>query len=261
MVSKPRVKLTARDLSVLADTANWGVLSLNQLRRRHFAGLALSVSSERITRLSDAGLISKQRVGILMHHGQPKEIGSVVTLKKVGLGILIRAGLSNPKQMHPRPLNTAELHHDLLLVDLSEALKLREPGCRIVRGERGIYGLRIGQRVPDLIVETTHARWAVELELTAKSNTRYRQILASYQVSSDYDRVLYAVANAAIATKIRSLLGAHLKSGTSPFGRLEKFTFRPMTDLIRSPSAEKSKEPTTTTNTFLGGENHANERL
>jgi len=259
-VTKPRVKLTARDLSVLADIANWGVLSLEQVRRRHFAGLAVSVSSERITRLSDAGLISKQRVGILIHHGQPKEIGSVVTLTKVGLGILIRAGLSKPKQSHPRPLNTAELHHDLLLVELSEAIQRVESGCRIVRGERSAHGLHLGHRVPDLIVKAGSQRWAVELELTAKSSTRYRQILASYQVSSDYDRILYVVGSSSIAAKIRCILGENLVPTSSPFGRLGRFTFCPVTEFDSCHASTSLKDQKLKTNIFWG-EDHVNECL
>lgn len=259
-MTKPRVKLTVRDLSVLADIANWGVLSLEQVRRRHFAGLAVSVSSERITRLSDAGIISKQRVGILMHHGQPKEIGSVVTITKVGLGIINRAGLGAHGQGQPRPLNTAELHHDLLLVDLSEAIQQVKTGCRIKRAERCTHGLHLGQRVPDLIVKTESARWAVELELTAKSSTRYRQILASYQLSGDYDRILYVVGSSSIATKIRRILGDDHAPQSSPFGQLERFTFYPVTEFIHGHASTDLKDQKLKTNIFWG-ENHVNERL
>jgi len=254
-MSKARVQITTRDLAVLGDINAWGVLSLEQIRRRHFASLAVSVSSERLGKLHDAGLILKQRVGILMHHGRPKETGSVATLTQAGLKIVQRNG-DGGTSPSPRPytLNTSELHHDLLLVDLAESLKARQPGCHVVRCERGTFSPLAGQRVPDLIATVRGIRWAVELELTTKSSTRYLQILASYRVQSDLDRVLYVVSAAATAMKIRRLLGEHRGAEASPFGSLGIFSFRSLAELLSVPTGTDSME-TKTQNTDQGEKN------
>lgn len=253
-MSKVRVQPTARDLAILADLASWGVLSLEQIRRRHFAGLAQSVSSERIAKLHDSGLVCKQRVGILMHHGHPKEIGSVVTLTRAGHALVHFGGHGLQSPRWPKRLNTAELYHDLLLVEVADQLKAKQPGCHVVRSERAISSSLAGLRVPDLVVTVAGTRWAVELELTVKSSARYRQILASYQVQNDYKRVLYVVGSAATAVKIRRLLGEHLAPEASAFGSLGVFTFRSLEEFLGDQAKANSKVTNTQTQ-ILGGEN------
>lgn len=89
------------------------------------------MSSERLTKLHEAGFILKQRVGILMHHGTAKEIGSVVKLTLKGLKVTQGFHKINSKHLQPRPLNTAELYHDLLLFDVAQVLKQKHSGCEI----------------------------------------------------------------------------------------------------------------------------------
>ena len=47
---------------------------------------------------------------------------------------------------------------------------------------------------------------ALELELTAKSEMRYREIILSYRTSSEFDSVLYVVKELSIQKKIGGLI-------------------------------------------------------
>lgn len=248
-MSSQRVMLTARDGAILKDLSVWGVLSLAQIRRRHFVNLAESVSSERITKLHNAGLVCKQRVGILIHHGRPKEIGTVVTLTVAGLRIVHGSKTDCHKSLRPKPLNTSELHHDLLLVELADALRKKHPNCHMVLGESSGGHADLLRRVPDLVMSLASEHYAVELELTAKSSTRYRQILASYQVSSNFDRVLYVVGNTHIAVKIARILRDHI-TATSPFGNFGRISLEPLKEYFSEPNYTGTLEKITNNKKF-----------
>lgn len=214
------LRLMERDHAILHDLKCFHVMSLEQIRRRHFAKVCKSVCSERLTKMHKEGIVLKQRVGILMHQRHPKEVGSVVTLTSKGARILQENGKTFTKEFYPRVLNTAELPHDLLLVELVDVLKKKLPSCEIQLGTRGrTYG-GTALRVPDLTVSLTgKEQWAVELELTAKSSRRYRHILLDY-LTSDYDKVLYVVGSPAIQLKLQRILNEYKNSSQCRF----KFT-------------------------------------
>jgi hypothetical protein len=85
-------------------------------------------------------------------------------------------------------------------------------------------------------------RYAIELELTAKSSTRYRQILASYQVSSHYDRVLYVVGCPQIAIKIRRFLGDQIAVSATLPATVGRFTFKMLEDYFCEPKCTETLE-------------------
>jgi len=230
-VKAGQVSVTSRDLRLLQDLAFWGVLSFSQIRQRHFAGLSLSVMSERLTKLHQAGLLRKQRVGILFHHGRPQEIGTVVVSTNRGLSILNSVGLASHIVQRPKPINTAQLHHELLLVDTATNLLRTDPGSKVFRGSHLVGAAKNLDRLPDLIIKNSHGMIAVELELTAKSSMRYREILASYRVSAQFHKVIYVVSEPSIARKIRGLLGSNPTTSNS-LGEVEKFSFVHLSALL-----------------------------
>ena len=65
---------------------------------------------------------------------------------------------------------------------------------------------------------------ALELELTAKSEKRYRELILKYRLSKDFNKVLYVTNQRQIETKIKSLLGTGLVN--------EKFKFLTLTDVF-----------------------------
>jgi hypothetical protein len=57
-------------------------------------------------------------------------------------------------------------------------------------------------RLPDAVAVVGADKLAIELELTAKSGKRYREIILQYQMSKTFKRVLYVVGGDEIAAKI-----------------------------------------------------------
>jgi len=199
------VRLMARDHALLKDINCFNVLSLEQIRRKHFAGLATSICSERLSKLHTAGFISKQRVGTLIHHKVAKNVGTVVTLTQKGLRVVqTRNNFAGNSRV--KILNTAELPHDLLLVEIADKLKEKHPKIIIFTGERGEIACKSQHIVPDLIAKIDGNSWAIELELTAKSSTRYRRLMLEY-LTSDFDKIIYVLGNKTIATKLARILG------------------------------------------------------
>ena len=70
-------------------------------------------------------------------------------------------------------------------------------------------------RIPDAVIfgEDGTIKSAIELELTSKSETRYRQIIVSYRLSPYYREVLYYVGNQSIKNKIEYAITGYPKSG------------------------------------------------
>jgi len=232
-------RLTSRDLAILADLNSWGVLSCEQLRSRHFEGRALSVASERLTKLHKLEVIRKQRVGILLHHGEPRVIGIVFSLNSKGLTALRLAGCDVEEKQRVKPLNTAQLYHDLLLVEVAGVLARRHPEAKILCGSHYLGAHKIFGQVPDLVMCVDGFATAVELELSDKSKLRYQQILANYRISKIYQKVLYVVGAVSIARKIRSLI-EYGRLQSDAFGSVEKFTFTPLSSLIQNRKINKA---------------------
>lgn len=204
------LKIMPRDLRILADLCTWGVLSMEQIRTRHFKGLSISVSSERTSKLAQAGYLQKRKVGTVIYQRKPKEVGVVLLPTLKAIRLLSQSGYSTEAFSRPRPLNTSQLHHELLLFDLAHLIESKfseGTGVSIFRGSHLMGALKMGEQVPDLVCKAGDQLTAVELELTAKSSQRYEQIMASYRLDSRFQKVLYVSANEHINHKILKSLG------------------------------------------------------
>ena len=231
-------RLTGRDATLLRDLYDSTVLSLAQIRTRHFPSAAHSTVVNRLSCLKRAGLVSSTRVGIVIHHGLGREIGVVYRISRRGIGKLTELHPEAHFRELPLPLNTASLVHDLVLTDTVTALKVRHPGARVVNGKLLSGSQRAASRNPDAVLVSTAPpeRWAVELELSAKSSRRYREIVTSYRLSKDYDKVLYVVARWPIAEAVQSqILGLDVTRSrvAQPTAR---FYFASLRELLANPS-------------------------
>ncbi|MBS1985461.1 MAG: replication-relaxation family protein [Bdellovibrionales bacterium] len=230
-------RLTDRDAILLRDLYDSTVLSLAQIRTRHFPAAAHSTVVNRLSCLKRAGLVCSTRVGIVIHHGLSKEIGVVYRISRRGIGKLTELHPEGRFRELPLPVNTASLVHDLVLTDTVSALKARHPGARVVNGKLLAGTPRATSRNPDAVLFATSSpeRWAVELELSAKSSRRYREIVTSYRLSKDYDKVLYVVARWPIAEAIQSqIMGLDVTRSrvAQPTGR---FYFAVLRELLANP--------------------------
>ena len=200
--------LTERDKAILYDCYQMGSLTFRQVQR-HFPNNAANTAYNRVQALKRAGYLTSLRVGILLHQGEKQEVGVVYRPTQKGITTLSALYPRETFREKPLQLNTASLHHDLLLVELVGALRERFPSYKIVRPPMYCGQSLDLKRTPDaMVLEHSGIPFvAIELELTAKSLARYRQIILHYRLSK-FKKVIYAVGNEAIAEKIRSQITA-----------------------------------------------------
>ncbi|MBS1986182.1 MAG: replication-relaxation family protein [Bdellovibrionales bacterium] len=236
------VIVTARDTALLRELYEQTVMSYRQVAARHFKGAAHPTVYNRLSRLMRAGLMSRFRVGMVIHQGGREEIGSVYRITKRGIAWLKTVDPSGTFRDEPVPLNTYTLAHDLVLNDAMAALSLRFPGSSLVHGKLMTSLPRAGARVPDAVMKCTGAepKWSsVELELSAKSAKRYREIILQYRLSPDFGKVLYVVGNEGIAAKIKAEILGHKVQPGGPQMATGKFYFVTLAALLGSAEAAK----------------------
>ena len=87
--------------------------------------------------------------------------------------------------------------------------------------------MRLNERLPDALVLTPRGEieTAIELELTAKSDKRYREIILQYRLSTTYKSVLYVTATKSIADKIKVQIFGRPVPGLSTPQSTGKFSF------------------------------------
>lgn len=239
-----RVSLTPRDLFLLMKLYQNVVLSYCQLWRKAFQGKAKSTVLNRLGKLEGMGFIERWRVPVLNSKQSGPGIFVVFSITRKGLAAL---SVRHPGQMFrqkPIRVHGYGVYHDVLLVDVMEALRVKFTGATVTNGR--LWGEQSSASAvnPDAVLESPcgKERWAVELECTAKSEKRYREIVLRYRLQSAFDRVLYVTDKAEVVQKLArvldrkpSVLGAEAPT--------EKFLVVPLRDLVpKSKTNQNERE-------------------
>ena len=132
----------------------------------------------------------------------------------------------------PATLNLSNLYHDLLLTDVLRVLKRTWKVTKVPLGTQ--------DRIPDavLIHPVTANKVALELELTAKSEMRYREIILSYRTSSEFEKVFYVVKDKSIQRKLGGLITGY-NSRYDFSDDTDKFKFMTLDQLFNSTKEGK----------------------
>ena len=202
------IKPTARDLKLLNDLYRNSFMAFYQIKDTHFRDCANSTIYNRLSKLIRSGIIDSVRVNLIAIHKGNMDIGVVYSLTKEGLTLL---------KTVPIPINFNQLTHDLILIDVLK--KMDGVNSKLVS-----FSNSYGDQVPDGIVTRNNKKVAIEVELTAKSNLRYREIVSNYRTSSKYDEVLYIVKDKAIQKKISDIITENLGNYFNE-GDTDKFGF------------------------------------
>ncbi len=202
------VHLTDRDRLILRDLHCFGFLTFRQLKEKYFEHRSKGTLSNRLSRLKFAGFISSHPIGTLPGGGTERVVGTIFRLTRRGV-LVLRSALPGEWIDDPQPITIATLHHDACLNSLLLWCERENPEVEILAStalRRKNGGSR--NQVPDAVIldKRKGLRIAVELELTQKSESRYREIVLNYQLSKDYDHVLYVVGNAAIESKLKQVI-------------------------------------------------------
>lgn len=232
-----RVSLTPRDLFLLNALYENVVLSFSQVCRKAFLNKAKSTVLNRLGKLEGMGVIERWRVPVLDSRRPGPGIFVVFSITRKGIGTL--AARHSEKEFRTKPvrIHGHSIHHDVLLVDVMDALKERFQGSLITNGR--LLNDQASAVNPDAVLELPECkeRWAVELELTPKSEKRYREIVLRYRLQSAYSRVLYVTDSQEVVRKLARVLDRKPEKIDShpPTG---KFLILPISELLPSKKTQ-----------------------
>lgn len=228
------LKLMPRDWLLMEGLYANTMMSFKQIANYYFDERSKSTIHNRLTQLEQGGIIKRFKMGRILHHLTETEIGVVFSLTKLGLTLIQTKTSDRIIRIEPVPVNTSTLYHDLLLVDVTKKLESIFPGMGFVSGKLlGLPSQKM-KRIPDIIGQrlSTEKMMAIELELTAKSEKRYRQILTEYRIAQEFERILYITSHVSIEEKIRSLL-THKKVDGFARPSTGKFYFSSLPDFFK----------------------------
>src|SRR3989344_927329 len=188
-----RVSLTPRDILLLHELYGNVMLSFPQVMRKVFVGRAKSTVLNRLGRLEGLGVIERWKIPLLDSRAPGPGIFVVFQITKYGIRALKEKIRDRIFREKPVRLHGYSIHHDVLLVDVLDALREKFPGAAITNGKllENVAEEKVVQPDALFLLPGGQERWAVELELSAKSEKRYREIVLRYRLSRAFDRVLY----------------------------------------------------------------------
>ena len=229
-----KARITSRDLKVLRSLFENCVMSFEQIHKSCFTGLAAVTAYNRIKELTDAGFVESFKVGSVVYQNTPRLIGNIYRVSRRGIFELKKCfGIEAIGRDDPFQWNTSQLWHDLSLNDLGTVLSKYATDFEFVNGKHLVESQHIKQRIPDAILKFPKQKehLAIELELTMKSEKRYREILLSYRFSHATVRILYVSIDKGILQKIQSILTNQRINKDKLNRTIGKFHFATMQEL------------------------------
>lgn len=221
---QPSVILTERDFFILKGLYDFTLMSFPQIAKVFFAVNAKPTIINRLSKLEQCGFITKTKLPRFITGMDKKVISVVYQISRLGIREL-QKWFSNI-EFHPEPvrLQPFSVEHDLLLVDVLLSLKDQKPEMSFVLGEHFCRFKSHLSVKPDAILTDMSGKVALELELTVKSERRYRDLILKYRLSKDFESVVYITSSDAIRNKIQSLLGG--------LGMTSKFKFMSLGEVL-----------------------------
>ncbi len=241
---KKGVMLTSRDIEIMQDLYDSMLLSFGQIHERHFKNCAISTVSNRLSKLIRDELVKSIRVGIIIFRGTPETIGSVYQVTRKGIKVLEqRFPYTRFRETSPI-ISHLTLTHDLILADVIKSLKLQNPEGKVIQGKNFYRADAKGKRLPDAIIlyPNTKQKVAIELELTAKSEKRYKDIVMQYRMQPEFEKVIYIVQRPGIAEKILEQVEGHRLVPGLFVRKPSKFSFLFLDQFLKGNSAELFKD-------------------
>ena len=246
------VSLTPRDLALLKELYDKTVLSNQHIMQKFFPNNSKSTLTNRLSRLESCGLVKKYKVPRLSGVKDLAFSNVAFQITKAGIRELQKRNFDEHLRDEPVNLHGFTIEHDLLLIDVMDALALKFQGGDLIHGKLlNENDLPSGVH-PDavLVLPNGQGRVAIELELTLKAENRYRELIMRYRLAKAYSQVIYVTAHPSIGAKIAKVIGAHPKTLGQKFST-GKFYFTNFSDLVRA----SEKAAITNGHDFLKGGN------
>lgn len=227
-MQKPNVSVmpTARDYLLLKGLYDFKVMSFPQIARMHFVGKAKPTIVNRLSKLESTGLIARFKVPRLIQHESKNVISVVYQITRAGIRVLQKWHQDVEFWPEPLRLQPFSIDHDLLLVDVLVALKKQNTYSELVLAEHFCREANTQGLKPDAVLfkDNDKRPVALELELTAKSEKRYRELILKYRLTKDFDQVLYVTGHPAIEAKVKAVIG--------PSNSNDRFKFISVKDIL-----------------------------
>ncbi|NQZ19583.1 MAG: replication-relaxation family protein, partial [Bdellovibrionales bacterium] len=156
-------------------------LSFYQIKEGHFEKQARPTVYNRLSKLSHAGLLKSFSVNLQAHHRRHEDVGVLYKITKQGISVLKTYLPHLVLRMEPAPINMSALSHDLMLTDVLRKLEKGFPEWKVLNSKIETKANEMMSKLPDAVMKnpTSSEEIAIELELTAKSEKRYRDIVLS----------------------------------------------------------------------------------
>lgn len=200
---------TNRDYLLLKGLYDFKVMSFPQIARMYFVGKAKPTIVNRLSKLESSGLIARFKVPRLIQHESKNVISVVYQITRIGIRVLQKWHQDVEFWPEPLKLQPFSIDHDLLLVDVLVALENQKAYVDIVLAEHFCRETNTQGLKPDAVLfkDIGKRPVALELELTAKSEKRYRDLILKYRLTRDFDQVLYVTGHPAIEAKVKAVIG------------------------------------------------------
>lgn len=201
------VKITDRDLRLLKDLYDYSFMSFYQIKEDHFDGLAASTIYNRLSKLVKADLVGVIRVKLNETPEIKNEVGAIYKITKTGLKVIKKHLLSNFFRCEPVSIQFNQIEHDLLLTDVMRKIKKSHSNQRVINSKHLGNHLKDYSQIPDAVVfeQNNDQKTSIEVELTMKSEARYRDIILNYELDSNFSKVRYFVRSKQVMDKIKSI--------------------------------------------------------
>lgn len=231
---KTNVILTNRDIELLESLYANVVMTFGQIARKHFGGVAKPTVLNRLAKLERALVIQRERIPRMTLGLDENAVGVVFQITRAGILELRKRHFSRSFKPLPVKVHAYTLHHDLILGDLADLIRCRVGNVPITNGKL-LQGTGTSAAVqPDLVVECPNGKVAVELELSDKSEKRYREIILRYRLSQAYPKVIYFLEDSFIQRLLtKVILGRQPHALEAP--QTGKFYFSRLTEFLNNP--------------------------
>jgi len=232
------MRLSSRDLELLDKLYRHHFLSFYQIQSEFFNNCAKPTVYNRLSKLIKARFISVLRTNLYAHHLDGRMVSAVYQITKNGIKILQSFFPEKSFGREPLSLNMGSLYHDLVLTDVCKNLESAFEDKESATFQRSRFASEFSEKVPDalMIDSRTHKTWAVELELSAKSEERYRDIVVSYRLSKIFEKVIYVYQNDDVRNKIGAVITGFGKQ-YKPSDCTDRFYFVSLSDFLRTPKS------------------------
>ena len=226
--------LQTRDFDILSSVYEYTVCSFEQIKTKHFATINQQTASNRLSHLVKAQYLKRYTVGLVIYQGKERRVNRVFTITQKGIDALAVKRREFILRSDPVTPQFYSLVHDLLLNDVQESLKRTLGTGKVVNAKLLKLSASRTEQIPDLILAGASGELseAIELELTAKSEKRYREILTNYRLSSKWKKVIFIVQDVQLAAKLWQILTGEKHFQALPKYQTGKFQILLLDDFI-----------------------------